>query len=67
MEMEIAWNVTDDIITGTTGNLVWLDTDAVYGHDTVLFDAFGDGDFSGAYDWGATLLPDGTLAFGYNE
>lgn len=67
MEMEILWGVVDDVVgTGATGNAVLLDTDSIYGHDTILFDAFGDGDFSSAYDWGAQILPSGEIVVGYN-
>lgn len=66
MEDIVFENVVDDIITGTTGNLWLLDTDSVYGYDTVVFDAGGDNNYTGAYDWGAAVLPNGEIAVGYN-
>lgn len=48
---DIVYENVYDSVTGATGNLWAYDTDIIEGYDTVVFDAFGDGDLSSAYDW----------------
>ncbi|WP_309109000.1 hypothetical protein [Arthrobacter sp.] len=58
-----------DAITNTHGQMTWYDTNIDGYYETIIYDAFGDGDLSSLYDWKSVDMDGNGVSetFLYNE